>query len=54
MQSGYRLGSIKEFAVYDETIKPERLELLRKGASHYLREPYWRARATNVVRLATE
>ena len=40
MQSGYRLGSIMEFAGYDETIKPERLELLRQGASHYLREPY--------------
>ena len=40
MQTGYRLGSIMEFAGYDETIKPERLELLRQGASHYLREPY--------------
>lgn len=40
MQSGYRLGSIMEFAGYDESIKPERLELLRTGASHYLREPY--------------
>lgn len=40
MQSGYRLGSIMEFAGYDESIKPERLKLLREGARHYLREPY--------------
>ncbi len=39
MQTGYRLGSIMEFSGYDETIRPERLELLRSGASHYLREP---------------
>ncbi len=40
MLSGYRLGSIMEFAGYDETIRPERLELLRRGAAPYLREPY--------------
>lgn len=40
MESGYRLGSIMEFAGYDESISPERLELLREGAKHYLREPY--------------
>ncbi len=39
MKSGYRLGSIMEFAGYDESIRPERLELLRSGASHYLHEP---------------
>jgi D-amino-acid dehydrogenase len=39
MQSGYRLGSIMEFAGYDETLEPRRLELLRAGASHYLHEP---------------
>ena len=39
MQSGYRLGSIMEFAGYDESLKPEKLELLRRGASHYLLEP---------------
>lgn len=38
MQSGYRLGSIMEFSGYDESIRPERLELLRAGASHYLHE----------------
>jgi D-amino-acid dehydrogenase len=40
MLSGYRLGSIMEFAGYDDTIRPERLELLRTGAEHYLREPH--------------
>ncbi|MCC6507744.1 MAG: FAD-dependent oxidoreductase [Pirellulaceae bacterium] len=40
MQTGYRLGSIMEFAGYDETIRPERLDLLRQGASHYLHEPH--------------
>ncbi len=40
MLSGYRLGSIMEFAGYDESIQPNRLNLLRDGAAHYLREPY--------------
>ncbi len=40
MLSGYRLGSIMEFAGYDESIRPERLELLRGGAAAYLTEPY--------------
>jgi D-amino-acid dehydrogenase len=39
MQSGYRLGSTMEFAGYDATLNPKRLDLLRRGASHYLREP---------------
>ena len=39
MQTGYRLGSIMEFAGYDESIRPERLDLLRKGAMPYLQEP---------------
>jgi D-amino-acid dehydrogenase len=39
-QSGYRLGSTMEFAGYDESIRPERLQLLRQGAEPYLREPY--------------
>jgi D-amino-acid dehydrogenase len=39
-QSGYRLGSTMEFAGYDESIRPERLRLLRDGAEPYLREPY--------------
>lgn len=37
--SGYRLGSIMEFAGYDETLNPARIQLLRDGASHYLHEP---------------
>jgi len=39
MQSGYRLGSIMEFAGYDTTLRQSRLDLLRAGASHYLQEP---------------
>lgn len=39
MQSGYRLGSIMEFAGYDDSLKPEKLALLTRGASHYLNEP---------------
>ena len=37
--SGYRLGSIMEFAGYDESINPQRMEMLRAGAGHYLYEP---------------
>lgn len=40
MQTGYRLGSIMEFAGYDETIHPNRLQMLRDGAQPYLQEPY--------------
>src|SRR5204862_49122 len=29
-----------EFAGYDATLNPQRLELLREGARHYLHEPY--------------
>jgi D-amino-acid dehydrogenase len=39
MKSSYRLGSIMEFAGYDASLRPERLDLLRRGASHYLLEP---------------
>ncbi len=39
-QSGYRLGSIMEFAGYDASMNRNRLELLRKAASHYLHVPY--------------
>lgn len=39
-RSGYRLGSTMEFAGYDGTLNPRRLDLLRRGASHYLYEPY--------------
>ena len=40
MQSGYRLGSMMEFAGYDESLRKERLELLKRGAEAYLKEPY--------------
>ena len=40
MRSGYRLGSTMEFAGYDATLNRRRLDLLRYGAAHYLREPY--------------
>jgi D-amino-acid dehydrogenase len=40
MQTGYRLGSIMEFAGYDDRIDPRRLALLTSGATHYLREPF--------------
>ncbi len=36
-RSGFRLGSTMEFAGYDETIRPRRLQLLRDGSSPYLR-----------------
>jgi len=39
MQTGYRLGSIMEFAGYDTSLRQSRLDLLRAGASHYLQEP---------------
>jgi D-amino-acid dehydrogenase len=39
MESGYRLGSIMELGGYDESLREERLSLLRNGAQHYLREP---------------
>jgi D-amino-acid dehydrogenase len=40
MQSGYRLGSMMEFAGYDESLRPERIGLLKRGAEPYLQEPY--------------
>jgi D-amino-acid dehydrogenase len=40
MQSGYRLGSTMEFAGYDTTLNPKRLNLLRDGAVKSLREPF--------------
>ena len=39
MASGYRIGSTMEFAGYDSSLNRRRLDLLREGASHYLREP---------------
>ncbi len=40
MQSGYRLGSTMEFAGYDSTLNPRRLDLLKEAARHYLHEPF--------------
>jgi D-amino-acid dehydrogenase len=39
-QSGYRLGSTMEFAGYDDSLRPERLKILRDGVADYLLEPY--------------
>jgi D-amino-acid dehydrogenase len=39
MASGFRLGSTMEFAGYDATLNPKRLDLLRDGAKPYLHEP---------------
>ncbi len=39
-QSGYRLGSTMEFAGYDDSIRAERLQLLKDGSAAYLHEPY--------------
>lgn len=43
MRSGYRIGSTMEFAGYDSTLNRSRLELLKRGASHYLQEPFGEA-----------
>jgi D-amino-acid dehydrogenase len=40
MASAYRIGSTMEFAGYDATLNPARLQLLRDGAALYLREPH--------------
>jgi D-amino-acid dehydrogenase len=39
-ESGYRLGSTMEFAGYDSSINPARLQLLKDGARPFLQEPY--------------
>jgi D-amino-acid dehydrogenase len=39
MQTAFRLGSTMEFAGYDDSLPPERLQLLLDGAAPYLREP---------------
>jgi D-amino-acid dehydrogenase len=39
MREAYRLGSTMEFAGYDTSLNPKRLDLLRKGARQYLHEP---------------
>lgn len=37
---GYRIGSTMEFAGFNETLNRSRLNLLRRGAGDYLREPF--------------
>jgi D-amino-acid dehydrogenase len=39
MQTGYRIGSTMEFAGYDQSINPKRLQILRDAARLYLTEP---------------
>ncbi|MBI1338129.1 MAG: FAD-dependent oxidoreductase [Phycisphaera sp.] len=39
-EDAYRLGSMMEFVGYDDSIKPERIGLLRKGAEPYLQAPH--------------
>jgi D-amino-acid dehydrogenase len=39
MATGYRIGSTMEFAGYDTSIDGRRLDILRRGAGHFLREP---------------
>ena len=38
-RSGYRIGSTMEFAGYDASLNPRRLDLLRDGAALYLHDP---------------
>jgi D-amino-acid dehydrogenase len=38
-RSGYRLGSTMEFAGYDSSLHPQRIELLKTAARLYLHEP---------------
>ncbi|MDA0833870.1 MAG: FAD-dependent oxidoreductase [Planctomycetota bacterium] len=38
-RSGFRLGSIMEFAGFDATLSPTRMQLLRDGAKPYLHTP---------------
>ena len=40
MDSGYRLGSMMEFAGYDTSISEKRLALLKRAAECYLTVPY--------------
>ncbi|MEZ5951903.1 MAG: FAD-dependent oxidoreductase [Planctomycetaceae bacterium] len=40
MQSAWRIGSTMELAGYNSTLNRSRLELLRRGATRYLREPF--------------
>jgi D-amino-acid dehydrogenase len=39
MRTGYRIGSTMEFAGFDDSLNPRRLDLLRQAAQIYLHEP---------------
>lgn len=39
LAGAFRIGSTMEFAGYDATLNPQRLQLLRDGAAQYLRDP---------------
>lgn len=39
MASAFRLGSMMEFAGYDQSLRRRRLDLLKRGAEPYLQEP---------------
>ena len=39
-KSGYRIGSTMEFAGYDTSLNRPRIDALRRGAAHYLRDPF--------------
>ena len=53
-QSGYRLGSTMEFAGYDESIRPERLQLLKDGAEPLPPRAVLRAGRGAMVRLEAD
>ena len=40
MRSAYRLGSMMEFAGFDDSMKRDRLDMLKKGAEPFLEEPF--------------
>ena len=40
MNTGYRLGSTMEFSGFDTRINPKRINLIRKSAEVYMREPF--------------
>lgn len=40
LQTSYRLGSTMEFAGFDTTLDPARLEAIKRAAGQYLQEPY--------------
>ncbi len=39
-KSGFRLGSMMEFAGYDRSLSEARVQMLKEGAARFLRQPY--------------